>query len=204
MSGSPPMSKDDDAKRVSRRQLLTFWRRPLDEALAAHRPPPAPPMPPPVTRAPPLRPPGMLHELLLQKHCIRCGKCVEVCPANAIFPLGPEWGASAAGTPAIEARKQPCVLCTGLKCTHVCPSGALLPTFMPHDVTMGKAILDTGRCVTWHGTACTVCKEQCPQTALDLDEHGRMCVIEDKCVGCGMCERACPTEPASIRVRPRG
>jgi ferredoxin-type protein NapG len=205
MIATRPMSKDDEAKRVSRRQLLTFWRRPLDEALAAHRPPPkAPPAPPPVTRPPPLRPPGMLHELLLQKHCIRCGKCVEVCPANAIFPLGPEWGPSAAGTPAIEARKKPCVLCTGLKCTHVCPSGALLPTFMPHDVTMGKAILDTASCVTWNGATCTACKDACPQSALTIDSYGRMLVVEDKCVGCGLCERPCPTEPQSIRVRPRG
>jgi ferredoxin-type protein NapF len=201
MIAGAPMSKADDPKSVSRRQLLTFWRKPLDEAIRAQRPPP--PIAPPVSRPPPLRPPGMLHELLLQKHCVRCGKCIEVCPANAIFPLGPEWGA-AARTPAIDARKQPCVLCSGLKCTHVCPSGALLPTFMPHDVAMGKAILDGDRCVTWHGAACTACQEMCPQAALALDEQGRMSVIEDKCVGCGLCERACPTEPQSIRVRPRG
>ena len=28
-------------------------------------------------------------------------------------------------------------------------------------------------------------------------------VDETKCVGCGLCEHVCPTEPASIRVVPR-
>src|SRR5438874_11792275 len=48
-----------DGKGVSRRELLTFWRRPLTEL---REPAPAPPA---VTRAPPLRPPGMLQEQLL-------------------------------------------------------------------------------------------------------------------------------------------
>src|SRR5437016_4340781 len=148
------MSKDP--KGVSRRQLLTFWRRPLQQLVEK----PAPP-PPVVNRPPPLRPPGMLQELLLVNHCIRCGQCVATCPAHAIYPLGPEWG-KAAGTPAIDARKQPCVLCTGLQCTHVCPSGALLPTYVNRDVTMGTARVDPARCVTYAGRACDVCQTACP------------------------------------------
>ncbi|MCU1283224.1 MAG: 4Fe-4S ferredoxin, partial [bacterium] len=138
------------------------------------------------------------------KHCIRCGKCVEACPADAIFPLGADWGA-AAGTPAIDARKQPCVLCTGLKCTHVCPSGALLPTYVNNDVTMGTAKLDLDSCLTHHGQACTVCNEHCPRPgALVFDgAHGELRVVEELCVGCGLCEHYCPTEPTSIRVQPR-
>ena len=197
------MSKDGkDPKGVSRRELLTFWRRPLEPAVKTYKPPP--PMALPIVRPPPLRPPGMLHELLLQKHCIRCGKCVEECPADAIFPLGADWGA-AAGTPAIDARKQPCVLCTGLKCTHVCPSGALLPTHVNNDVMMGKAKLSLDTCLTHHGQACTVCHEHCPRPgALMLDgPHGELRVDEDQCVGCGLCEHYCPTEPTSIRVQPR-
>jgi ferredoxin-type protein NapG len=196
------MSKaKDDRKGVSRRDLLTFWRRPLESAVKTMNPPP--PLEAPKFRAPPLRPPGMLHELLLVKHCIRCGKCVEECPADAIFPLGAEWG-QAAGTPAIDARKQPCVLCTGLRCTHVCPSGALLPTFVNRDVTMGTAIVDESRCLTHNGQACTACQEHCPmEGALTFDDAGKLHVAVDKCVGCGLCERFCPTEPTSIRVQPR-
>ena len=187
---------------VSRRELLTFWRRPLETAVRTIKPPPPPSLP--MVRPPPLRPPGVLHELLLQKHCIRCGKCVEVCPADALFPLGADWGA-AAGTPAIDPRKKSCVLCTGLQCTHVCPSGAILPTHSNNDVMMGKAKLAADTCLTHHGQACTVCVEHCPRPgALVLDgPHGELRVDEEQCVGCGLCEHFCPTEPASIRVQPR-
>lgn len=194
------MSKE--GKGVSRRELLTFWRRPLEQAVKVTRPPPEPP-PLPARRPPPLRPPGILHELLLQKHCIRCGKCVEACPAHAIYPLGPEWGA-AAGTPAVDARKQPCVLCNGLQCTHVCPSGALLPAFNNNEVAMGTAIVDPARCVTHQGAACTACRDHCPMAgALAFDDAGKLVVHAERCVGCGLCEHFCPTEPQAIRVQPR-
>ncbi len=177
-------------KSYSRRELFTFWRR-------------KPEPPPPPKRSAPLRPPGMLHEQLLVEACIRCGKCVEVCPANAIFPLGEDWG-RAAGTPAIDARKQPCVLCTGLQCTHVCPSGALLPTYVNRDVVMGTAVLDAATCVAHHGERCVVCQKQCPMPgAIEIDPDGKVRVVDDKCVGCGLCEHVCPTEPQSIRVVPR-
>jgi MauM/NapG family ferredoxin protein len=203
LNAGSPMSKDPkDPKGVSRRELLTFWRKPLESAVRTINPPP--PLQMPIARPAPLRPPGVLHELLLQNHCIRCGKCVEVCPADAIFPLGADWGA-AAGTPAIDARKQPCVLCTGLQCSHVCPSGALLPTHSNNDVMMGKAQLDVATCLTHHGQACTACVEHCPRPgALVLDgPHGELRVDEQFCVGCGLCEKFCPTEPQSIRVQPR-
>src|SRR5438067_8368596 len=153
----------DDRKGVSRRELLTFWRKPLEEL----RPRPAPPpvdgsaAPRHEPRRPlPLRPPGLMHELILVNSCIRCGKCVEICPAEAIFPLGAEWGA-AAGTPAIVARNQPCVLCDGLQCTHVCPSGALQPVYNNRDVKMGTAVIDA-RCLVLNGRPCDVCYQACP------------------------------------------
>lgn len=194
------MSKHNDGKGVSRRDLLTFWRRPLAEAVrpsAAAQPTPEPSLPAP------LRPPGMMHEDLLRALCTRCGKCVEACPADAIVPLGPEWG-RAARTPAIFARQQPCVLCDGLRCTHVCPSGALTPVYVNNDVVMGTAAIDEATCVTYAGQACDRCQQSCPMPgALSLSADGKMRVDASHCVGCGVCEHVCPTQPTSIRVVPR-
>ena len=193
------MSKGDEPKGVSRRELLTFWRRPLQQ-LTEKKPAPPPPAP---SRPPPLRPPGTMHELILVEHCLRCGKCVEVCPAEAILPLGADWG-RAAGTPYIDARKQPCVLCDGLKCTQVCPSGALQPTFVNKDVKMGLAVLDPASCVAHRGQGCDVCFRACPAPgAIVIAADGKVFVEEEPCTGCGLCEHVCPTEPASIRVIPR-
>jgi ferredoxin-type protein NapG len=196
----PTMGKDDDRKGVSRRELLTFWRRPLKE-LAETRP--SPPPAPVQLRPSPLRPPGALKELFLIETCVRCGKCVETCPAEAILPLGPEWGA-AFGTPYIDARRRPCVLCTDLKCTHVCPSGALQPVHRNEDVAMGTAVLDPLRCVTYSGQRCDLCLNTCPMPGtIVMDASGRVRVREQSCTGCGLCEHVCPTEPTSIRVVPR-
>jgi MauM/NapG family ferredoxin protein len=192
-----------DPKSVSRRGLLTFWKKPLEEL--RQKPAPAAPPPEPAVDSTrwPLRPPGMMQELLLQHYCIRCGKCVEACPAEAIFPLGAAWG-KAKGTPAIDARKQPCVLCDGLQCTHVCPSGALIPVYANRDVDMGLAVLDPARCVTHKGEACDVCVATCPiPGAIAVAADGKVTIVDDACVGCGLCEHVCPTEPASVRVTPR-
>ena len=115
--------------------------------------------------------------------------------------MGAEW-ARRKGTPAIDARRQPGVLCDGLQCTHVCPSGALQPTFNNLDVKMGTAVLDQARCVAWLGQACDACHAACPVPGAILTEGG-VRVAEEVCTGCGLCERACPTEPTSIRVVPR-
>jgi MauM/NapG family ferredoxin protein len=201
------MSKDK--KDLSRRDLLTFWRRGLKELSEPAKPAPAPLPPPkpvatpPGERRPPLRPPGMMHELMLVNACMRCGKCVEACPAEAIHPLPADWG-NAAGTPFINAREQPCVVCEGLKCTHVCPSGALVGVHSPNDITMGTAILDDSRCLAFNGTACDVCFATCPLPgAIVVEDNGHVRVVDEKCVGCGLCEHVCPTQPTSIRVVPR-
>src|SRR5262249_36330260 len=133
--------------------------------------------------------------------CMRCGACVAACPAGAIHPLGAAWGASA-GTPFVDARRSPCVLCTGLACTHVCPSGGLQPLGADEQVAMGLAIVDQARCWLHEGRSCDACQRACPMPgALVLDDAG-LRVVADRCVGCGLCEHVCPTEPAAIRVAP--
>ena len=118
-----------------------------------------------------------------------------------IKPLSVEYG-DAQGTPHIVAREAPCVLCEGLLCTTVCPSGALVPVRRATEVQMGGAVIDAARCLPHRGEKCSVCLDRCPiQGALRLDDKGRP-VVQDTCTGCGICEYYCPTEPTSIKVRP--
>ncbi len=97
----------------------------------------------------------------------------------------------------------PCVLCQGLLCTTVCPSGTLRPLQLPAEVQMGLAEVNPKRCLPHRGQACSQCFDHCPVPgAIMPDGQGRPQVTA-ACTGCGLCEYYCPTEPTSIRVRPR-
>lgn len=145
------------------------------------------------------RPPGALPEPAFLAACTRCGYCVEACPVDAIV-TAPTNAGLAAGTPAIEPMRQPCIACEGMFCAAVCPTGALVP---PLDgwasEKMGTLALDAERCIAFQGIECGVCARVCPigPEALDLDLKGRP-VIGDSCVGCGVCARACVTSPSSL------
>lgn len=172
---------------------------------------PAIPLPPyePVPKAPYdpardtnwLRPPGALAEDPFLETCSRCVKCADVCPVQCI-KIDPD-GTRAGGAPYIEIDAVPCALCTGLECMHHCPSGALVPTPL-NEIDMGTACWHEQTCVRSQGEACTMCVDHCPvgSVALELIDN-RIIVHEAGCVGCGVCQNNCPTDPKSITVTPR-
>jgi ferredoxin-type protein NapG len=171
---------------LSRRDLFGMFRKSFDAG----------------TEPRPLRPPGTVSEENLAQTCLTCGACVQVCPRHAIKPM-PEGAGRLAGTPYIVPREAPCVLCTGLLCTTVCPSGTLLKVTEPQSVRMGHAAVDARRCLPHKGTPCNTCVSCCPVPgALVADEQGRP-KVTSACTGCGICEYYCPTAPAAIQVRPR-
>jgi ferredoxin-type protein NapG len=150
-----------------------------------------------------LRPPGALDEQAFREQCSRCGICVSVCPADAIKI--DSTGAIANGAPYIVAAEAPCVACDGLHCMQNCPSGALRFTPLV-DIDMGTAQWKPQFCTrTTIGDDCRICVDQCPlgSAALVIDEAGKVTVIKDGCIGCGVCEHYCPTEPKSIVVIPK-
>ena len=151
-----------------------------------------------------LRPPGALDEADFLSTCSRCNACVTACPAQCI-----RIDANVAGNaPFIVAQESACVVCTGLECMFVCPSGALVPTRLA-EIDMGLAVWNADTCVRKSGQEtdaqeCTICIDDCPigEVAIRLYE-GKIQVL-DGCVGCGVCENHCPTRPArSINVVPR-
>ena len=150
-----------------------------------------------------LRPPGALPEEAFVETCYRCGNCVAACPAEAIVRLE---GVSEEtdGTPYIDPEQQPCKVCEGLRCMGVCPTGALVPTPL-EQIRMGLAGVLGRDCLRSSGQDCRECLEICPrgEKALRLDEREAVQLIEEGCIGCGLCQWRCPTSPSAILVIPR-
>jgi ferredoxin-type protein NapG len=149
-----------------------------------------------------LRPPGALPETAFLETCLRCGNCVDSCPANAIYPLQDDQP-NLAGTPYIDPNDQPCVVCDSLECMQVCPSGALQKLSV-HEIQIGLAAVNYDICLRSNGVECRDCIDSCPigEKAIRLDSEKRVEVLSAGCVGCGVCQHQCPTTPKSIVVQP--
>lgn len=149
--------------------------------------------------------------------CIRCNRCLEVCPYNSIRRAG--WGTSI-GTPYVLPEQKACYLC--MACCRLCPTGALDKHLKnPEQVTMGKARIDEAICYSHlfldHdvlpenagkkiGALCNTCYNVCPlaDKAITL-KNNLFPVILDGCVGCGICVERCPTRPKrAVNIIPAG
>lgn len=164
-----------------------------------------------------LRPPGGRDADFLAK-CIRCGKCMKVCPTSGLQPSLLEGGWEGWWTPVLVPRLGYCDY-TCNKCGLVCPSGAIPPLSLEEkrEAVVGQAYIDRSRCIPWvDNRNCIVCEEMCPvpQKAIKLeeveseDEWGEPIILlrpwvrHDLCIGCGICEYQCPLEgQAAIRVQ---
>ena len=160
-----------------------------------------------------LRPPGALAEDDFNAVCIKCGQCVNACPPH-ILKLQQAGGSLPIGMPYYEPRTGACVMCPDIPCMKVCPTGALSPRLERiDDARMGLAFIDIENCLSWKGLRCEICHRVCPikGRAITLEAHPRQIskhamfvplVHSDACTGCGICEHACPTEVAAIRILP--
>jgi ferredoxin-type protein NapG len=154
-----------------------------------------------------LRPPGALPPGDFEQACIGCFRCAEVCPPKAIqFPSSLSLEAV---HPFIEPRERACILC--MKCTEVCPTDALTPVPAARDavartVRMGTPLLERRDCLPWNGRGvCRLCYYVCPYAGAAVELVGpRLAPLfhPEACVGCGLCEEACPEEARAIRIRP--
>lgn len=170
-----------------------------------------------------IRPPGAREENEFLDRCIRCHKCIKVCSASGRFlqPAFLEGGLEAMWTPLGVARYGYCEF-NCVMCTEVCPTDAIheLDVDTKKKTVIGLAYIDRNRCIPWYKNEdCIVCQEHCPtpQKAIELKQEKvihfdgserlvkRPYVIEDLCIGCGICETKCPIEGKSaIIVTPQG
>ena len=95
-----------------------------------------------------------------------------------------------------------------VKCTQVCPTGALRPLTVEqkHATPIGLAVIDRTKCLAWaKNEYCVVCDEYCPYKAVKVEKKGDVAypsIDPAKCRGCGACEAGCPAEPIAVTVRP--
>lgn len=152
----------------------------------------------------PFRPPGAISENQFLEKCIRCRRCGQVCP-NETIKYFDNFDLIYSGTPYMIPREKGCILC--MKCNNSCPSGALKA--VPDDsdailkqIKIGIAVVDKNICNSFNGYVCGVCVHACPYDGIAIwaDTWEQPVVVEDKCVGCGLCEQSCIHYPQAIRL----
>ncbi|WP_102345610.1 4Fe-4S dicluster domain-containing protein [Bacillus sp. Marseille-P3661] len=162
-----------------------------------------------------LRPPGAVDEDEFLALCVRCGKCNLACPYDSI-KMGKEDFGLGLGTPYIDARDIPCMLCADFPCVAVCPTEALSGIEKKEDVKMGIAVINEKTCIAYQGMRCEVCYRVCPliDEAIMIKYHLRPgdnthaifapVINPEKCVGCGICVQRCVMDnPLPIKIKPR-
>jgi len=160
-----------------------------------------------------IRPPGVKGEEDFLKRCVRCGECMKVCLKNALYPLGFQNGVYGLFTPVVIPRLGYCEYNCNL-CGQVCPTGAIpnLPLQLKKNSIIGLAIIDKNHCLPYAKKInCIVCEEHCPipekairfQEETEKDYKGRLVrlkkpyIVEELCIGCGICENKCPLDGKS-------
>ncbi|MGN0038160.1 MAG: 4Fe-4S dicluster domain-containing protein [Coriobacteriales bacterium] len=137
-----------------------------------------------------LRPPGGQDEDRFLGACIGCDRCRSVCPLGCIITGQLEDGLINVRKPLLDYNRSGCDFCG--KCIEVCPTAALTP-FDYRTQAVGVAAIDPERCLAFENGACRVCVDKCPYGALSLSASGQPVLDETRCNGCGICQKACPS-----------
>jgi len=170
-----------------------------------------------------IRPPGALPEKDFLDRCIKCGQCLKVCLTNGLQPALFEAGLDGLWTPRLISRMGCCEFECNM-CGQVCPTGAIaaLTLEKKKEFIIGTAYFDTDRCIPFvTDKSCIVCEEHCPTSDKAIKFHNVVVarddgstyeskqpyVIQDLCIGCGICEFVCPLDGESavrvFRVAPK-
>ena len=135
--------------------------------------------------------------LVDEELCDYCGLCVSLCPEEAITVEGeplevelPVGEKEFAGK--IEIDKDLCIGCG--RCALVCPYEAM-------DIKkpfQGEIKLVEKNLVRCDPLGCQACFNVCPAKCWYVDERGKAAPVEDQCIFCGACEKACPVSAIEV------
>jgi 4Fe-4S ferredoxin len=166
----------------------------------------------------------MHHVLILDHdHCVGCGICETICPEEAPkLSVAVTKNGRLVQKPCVDFDADRCTFCG--ECVDLCPTNAIrievngeqrMPVFEVEAFPVLKRLvaIDAKKC--WWGAitaACDVkCQKECPKEAIDVtvekigeDSAGRIVdfkVLEEECIFCRRCEKACP-EDAIYVVNP--
>ncbi len=145
-----------------------------------------------------IRPPGAVDEEAFLAGCIRCYRCQDACEPGAI-----QFFTEADGrhyhTPYIDPSIKGCTLC--MKCTHVCPTPALVPMELEDKakVNMASVELRENLCLSYK--AKLLRDEQALLAALGQAATGSAALLERR-GPCGECYMFCPLRERAIKLEP--
>jgi len=149
----------------------------------------------------PVTPPGSVSIWHYTSKCTACHLCVSTCPTKVLQPTIMEYGWTGLFQPKMNYHAEYCNF-ECVKCSEVCPSGAILPVTKEQKATLqiGTSKFIKNLCiVVTKNTACGACSEHCPTKAVEMVPYlGDLMIpkVDEKiCVGCGACEYACPVKP---------
>ena len=91
------------------------------------------------------------------------------------------------GYPSLDFSKSGCTFCD--ECAVACEKDVLKVEFRKD---LPKVKIDILKCVAWHKTICSMCKDVCDVNAIDFMALFNP-QINEKCNGCGFCISVCPT-----------
>lgn len=154
-----------------------------------------------------IRPPRTKSESELLGECIKCGRCIQECPVDALAFAGIGDGLLRSGTPKIAPEAAGCIAWDEpcLECIHVCPTEALGPLRTEEndiltDEVIGRAQIDDTLCIN-----CNNCYPVCPVDAVraeGVDDRSTFSIDYEACVGCGKCIAICPVEGKAVDLFP--
>ncbi len=139
----------------------------------------------------PILPPGAGDKKRFWSKCTACQRCVTACPEGIIVPTQ-----GGLGPVILDLNRGACRF-NCHQCADACPTGALLPLTLAEKqrTKIGEAKFNAKLCKVFQDDeSCGDCAKICPKHAIRLRKTGAPYPVKaNHCIGCGLCQKACPS-----------